>query len=94
MRLIALALAVTAAGVAGSSAAMAGGLGWGPRYNDHLSSYEGRPLGPPVSAYGPVYDDGDPRSLYSPRYDYVRGRLVVTPGEVTYPARRRYRPSY
>ena len=29
------------------------GLGWGPYYNNHLSPYNGRPLGPPLSALPP-----------------------------------------
>jgi hypothetical protein len=29
------------------------GLGWGPHYNNHLSPYNGRPLGPPLSALPP-----------------------------------------
>src|SRR5215217_4795518 len=29
------------------------GLGWGPYYNNHLSPYDGRPLGPPLSSLPP-----------------------------------------
>ena len=72
---------VFAFGLAAPSPAAAGGLGefaWNPRLNDHLSPYDGRPLGPPVSAFGPVYEDGDPRSIQAPRYDYYNGQLIVT----------------
>jgi hypothetical protein len=70
-----------ALGVAGSSgAANAFDLGYGPRYNNHLSQYDGRPLGPPLTAFGPsqALDDGDPRAFYTPRYQYYNGRLIVT----------------
>ena len=76
-----------ALGLAGASPAAAGDLGefaWNPRLNDHLSPYDGRPLGPPVSAFGPVYDDGDPRSSQVPRYDYYNGRLIVTGPQGTF----------
>lgn len=79
MRRTLLALAGTVA-VAASSPALAQGLpdfGWGPQYNNHLSPYDGRPLGPPLTAFGPVYDDGDPRSTYVTRYQYYNGRLVA-----------------
>ncbi len=79
--------------------AQAGGLddfGWGPRYNNHLSQYDGRPLGPPLTAFGPAQglDDGDPRSFYTPRYQYYDGRLIVTGPDAYAPgrkARRRHR---
>src|SRR5215217_8204187 len=47
------------------------GLGWGPYYNNHLSPYNGRPLGPPLSALPPgaEYYNGLPRAGY-----------IVTPG--------------
>jgi hypothetical protein len=47
------------------------GLGWGPYYNNHLSPYNGRPLGPPLSALAPgaEYYNGLPRAGY-----------IVTPG--------------
>src|SRR5215208_389707 len=47
------------------------GLGWGPYYNNHLSPYDGRPLGPPLSALPPgaEYYNGVPRAGY-----------IVTPG--------------
>jgi hypothetical protein len=84
---------------AGGGVAQAGGLddfGWGPRYNNHLSQYDGRPLGPPLTAFGPAQglDDGDPRSFYTPRYQYYDGRLIVTGPDAYAPsrkARRRHR---
>jgi hypothetical protein len=86
--LVAGALALTLA----SGAATARDFGYGGRYSAHLSSYDGRALGPPVSAFGPVYDDGDPRSIYAPRYDYIHGQLVVTTPVITHP--KRYRRVY
>ena len=80
-------------GSAASGGAMAGGLGWGPRYNNHLSSYDGRPLGPPLTAFGPsqAYPESDPRTFYTPRYQYYDGQLiVVAPG--TYVPARSERP--
>ena len=78
---------------AGSGVASASGLGWGTRYNNHLSSYDGRPLGPPVTAFGAsqAYPEGDPRSFYTPRYQYYDGELIViAPG--TYAPARKGRP--
>lgn len=82
----ALALGVSAS----SGMAAAGGLGWGPRYNNHLSSYDGRPLGPPLTAFGPsqAYSDGDPRTFYTPRYQYYDGQLIVIAPRTYVPARR------
>jgi hypothetical protein len=42
------------------------GHGWGPYYNNHLSQYDGRPLGPPLGALPPgtEYYNGVPRAGY------------------------------
>src|SRR3954462_1162262 len=67
------------------------GLGWGPYYNNHLSPYDGRPLGPPLSALPPgaEYYNGVPRAGY-----------IVTPGpgygperSYAYPSAQVYRPA-
>ena len=67
------------------------GLGWGPYYNNHLSPYDGRPLGPPLSALPPgaEYYNGLPRAGY-----------IVTPGpgygperSYGYPSAQIYRPA-
>jgi len=63
------------------------GLGWGPYYNNHLSPYDGRPLGLPLSSL-PHYH-GVPRAGY-----------IVTPGpgygperSYAYPSAQIYRPT-
>ena len=67
------------------------GLGWGPYYNNHLSPYDGRPLGPPLSSLPPgaEYYNGLPRAGY-----------IVTPGpgygperSYGYPSAQIYRPA-
>ena len=90
-----LAGALTLGVAAAPEVASASGLGWGPRYNNHLSQYDGRPLGPPLTAFGPSqgYSDSDPHAFYTPRYQYYDGRLIVIPpgGHVpAYPGHRRY----
>ena len=74
--------------VFGASAAAAqpypeSALGWGPYYNNHLSSYDGRPLGPPLSALPPgtEYYGGVPRTGYP-----------VTSGPIFGPERAYYYP--
>jgi hypothetical protein len=60
------------------------GLGWGPYYSNHLSQYDGRPLGPPLAGLPPgsEYYNGVPRRGY-----------VATPGPAYGPERSyRYRP--
>src|SRR4051812_36276462 len=66
------------------------GLGWGPYYNNHLSPYDGRPLGPPLSALpaGAEYYNGVPGAGY-----------IVPPGRgygpersYPYPSAQFYRP--
>jgi len=66
-------------------------LGWGPYYNNHLSPYDGRPLGPPLSGLPPgaEYYNGLPRAGY-----------IVTPGpgdgperSYAYPSAQIYRPT-
>jgi hypothetical protein len=91
MTRVGLALACAAIfGAAGAGSAEAGGLGWGSQYNNHLSSYDGRPLGPPLTAFGPSqgYSDADPRAFYTPRYQYYNGRLIVVPPGTYVPPRR------
>src|SRR5215208_1183756 len=56
------------------------GLGWGPYYNNHLSPYDGRPLGLPLSSL-PHYH-GVPRAGY-----------IVTPGPGYGPERSYAYPS-
>jgi hypothetical protein len=63
-------------------------IGWGAYYNNHLSSWNGRPLGPPLPAL-------------PPGYQYYNGRLVAGveiaprayayPGLVSRPHVRNYR---
>jgi hypothetical protein len=60
------------------------GFGWGPYYSNHLSQYDGRPLGPPLASLPPgsEYYNGVPRRGY-----------VATPGPAYGPERSyRYRP--
>jgi hypothetical protein len=42
------------------------GFGWGPYYNNHLSQWDGRPVGPPLAALPPgaEYYNGVPRVGY------------------------------
>ena len=67
------------------------GLGWGPYYNNHLSPYDGRPLGPPLSALPPgaEYYNGMPRAGYivtlGPGYGPERS--------YAYPSAQIYRPA-
>jgi hypothetical protein len=61
-----------------TGSAVARDFGYGGRYSAHLDPYDGRPLGPPLTAYGSVYNDADPYSLYAPRFDYVDRQFVVT----------------
>ncbi|HVL73886.1 MAG TPA: hypothetical protein VM434_18595 [Beijerinckiaceae bacterium] len=92
MRKIAFALAGALAFGVAAVPASAGGFGWGSQYNAHLDPYDGRPLGPPLTAFGPVYDQGDPRGYYAPRYQYYNGRLiVVAPDAAPRPPARAYR---
>jgi hypothetical protein len=62
-----LTAAVFAAAMAASATAQAGDLrddfGWGGYYSQHLSEYDGRPLGPPLPAL-------------PPGYQYYNGRLI------------------
>jgi hypothetical protein len=84
------ACALTLGVSAGSGVAKASEFGWGSRYNNHLSQYDGRPLGPPLTAFGPsqAYSDADPRAFYTPRYQYYNGQLIVVPPGNYVPERR------
>jgi hypothetical protein len=79
---------------AGSSGALARDFGYGGQYSAHLDPYDGRALGPPLTAFGPVYDDGDPRSFYAPKYNYIDRQFAVTlpDGYYRHPRHRRVRP--
>ena len=61
------------------------GFGWGPYYNNHLSQWDGRPIGPPLAALPPgsEYYNGVPRVGYP-----------VTPGPLYSPQRAYRYPSY
>jgi hypothetical protein len=61
------------------------GFGWGPYYNNHLSPWDGRALGPPLAALPPGarYYNGMPRVGYP-----------VTPGAAGSPERAYRYPSY
>ena len=74
---VALALLI-AAGAASAQPFDDEGFGWGPYYNNHLSPYDGRPLGPPLAALPPgsEYYNGVPRVGYP-----------VTPGPAYGPER-------
>src|SRR3954467_1791330 len=71
------------------------GLGWGPYYNNHLSPYDGRPLGPPLSALPPVaeYYNGLPRAGYTVTPGpYGPERSYAYPSGQIYPPARVVRP--
>jgi hypothetical protein len=55
--------------------------GWGPYWNSHLSPYDGRPLGPPLSALPPgsYYYNG---RLVLGGYGYGYGPVVAPPPRV------------
>jgi hypothetical protein len=61
------------------------GFGWGPYYNNHLSPWDGRPVGPPLAALPPgsEYYNGRPRVGYP-----------VTAGPLHGPERAYRYPSY
>ena len=69
-----------------------GELGWGPYYSNHLSPYDGRLLGPPLSALPPgtEYYNGVPRTgypitagpIFGPERAYYYPRRVYRPGSV------------
>src|SRR5215204_7145497 len=65
------------------------GLGWGPYYSNHLSQYDGRPLGPPLAALPPgsEYYNGAPRRGYAvtPGPAYGPERAYAYPSRSYYP---------
>jgi hypothetical protein len=56
--------------------------GWGSRYNSHLDSYSGRPLGPPLTALPPGYDYYNGRLIRLPYYYGPAGIVYVRPHTV------------
>jgi hypothetical protein len=65
------------------------GFGWGPYYSNHLSQYDGRPLGPPLAALPPgsEYYNGAPRRGYAvtPGSAYGPERAYAYPSRSYYP---------
>jgi len=86
-KLVGLALGALLLGAASASAQPFDdeGLGWGPYYNNHLSAWDGRPLGPPLGALPPgsEYYNGVPRLGYQ-----------VAPGPAYGPGRTYRYPAY
>jgi hypothetical protein len=74
------------------------GLGWGPYYNNHLSPYDGRPLGPPLSSLPPgaEYYNGVPRDGYivTPGPGYGPERSYAYPSAQVYRTARVVRPRH
>jgi hypothetical protein len=60
------ALALMATSTEGEAFDRSSSRGWGAPYNSHLDPYNGRPLGPPLTAL-------------PPGYQYYNGRLVRVP---------------
>jgi hypothetical protein len=64
------------------------GFGWGPYYNNHLSQYDGRPIGPPLASLPPgtEYYNGAPRRGFvaTPGPAYGPERSYIYPGQTYY----------
>src|SRR3712207_2187863 len=66
-------------------------FGWGARHSAHLSEYDGRPLGPPLSALPPGYQYYNGRLIRVPYHNPAFGVWVRPP--VVTGSRRAYRGS-